>query len=859
MLKQNSGSFFLASLVTVFLAFAVSGCGIGNEAPSASSSSPALLRGILHGGPNPISGATVTLYATANGTFVSTAPGSYTTTATQLSQTSTLSDGSFTFTGAATCPSGQQAYVTASGGDAGSGSNPYILLMAALGDCSTISTSTKIFISEVTTVVAGYALRPFMSITSDSTPIVNIGAPAGNNNGSTGACSVTTKKTTGCASAGLSHAFQNALNLASSVSNTGTSPTGTAYSVAPSNPNSSVPQALIDSLANSVEACVNSTPQSSSASTTCLSLFTAATPPGTGTTSPANTLQAIMNIAQYPSNNVSSIWGIVVPTSYYQPTLTSQPTDYSLAITYNGVVTTGKVGAITLTNYGSGYTAPTVSITGGGGSGATAVASIGLSGVTVTNGGSGYTTSKPLVGFSGGGGQNAAATATVTGGVVTGITLTNPGFGYTSAPTVTFVGGSGSGVTATATIGSVGGIAITAPGSGYTSTPTVTITDSGSGSGAAATATTGVTPFAAPYSLALDANDEVFVSSQNTIAATSGLTSFTNAMGSNGTTLFSSTPNTTYVTPRGSTTDTLGDLWIANDGIVVGTSPTAGGVECLSLASGGSCTSPAASFITSMYVAYPVGVGVDLSNDLWAGFNSSTVTNLYEYTPTAYAKVAFANKLIAASDGFTVLFDTNQNVWVAGSHAVSATVYINTGTATAPAYGTTATPGDYVAVTLSSSGTYAGGIALDSSNNAWAPTSTGLSEVVPTYTGAGVSALAEQTQVADDTNNPVFDEVDGNGNVWIPSSQTTGTPQQTIVEYVPAGASAGAYYFTPCYAASGATTCSNSLSAPQRALVDSTGSVWVISQNNGLVYQLIGTGAPTWPQLSLSAAGVMPH
>lgn len=65
----------------------------------------------------------------------------------------------------------------------------------------------------------------------------------------------------------------------------------------------------------------------------------------------------------------------------------------------------------------------------------TPVGGITLNGFSVTNGGSGYTT--PHVVLTGGGGTGAAATARVSQGVVLALTLTNPGTGYTSAPTVT--------------------------------------------------------------------------------------------------------------------------------------------------------------------------------------------------------------------------------------------------------------------------------------------------------------------------------------------------------------------------------------------------------------------------------------
>jgi hypothetical protein len=157
-----------------------------------------------------------------------------------------------------------------------------------------------------------------------------------------------------------------------------------------------------------------------------------------------------------------------------------------------------SVGSVNVTAPGSGFTsAPSVAFAGGGGgSGATATAVIGLLpgnsaggaaqtgvvSVTVTAGGSGYT-SAPTVSFSGGGGTLAAATAVLAGGSIVGVTLTAPGSGYlaTDQPTVNVSnGGAGAGIVVGATV--VNG------GSGYTSAPTVAFSGGGSGSGAAATA-----------------------------------------------------------------------------------------------------------------------------------------------------------------------------------------------------------------------------------------------------------------------------------------------------------------------------------------------------------------------------------
>lgn len=72
--------------------------------------------------------------------------------------------------------------------------------------------------------------------------------------------------------------------------------------------------------------------------------------------------------------------------------------------------------------------------------------------IQITNGGSGYNpASPPTVSFSGGGGSGAAGTALVTNsGVVIGVQITNNGSGYTSAPTVAFSSGA---ATATAIVG----------------------------------------------------------------------------------------------------------------------------------------------------------------------------------------------------------------------------------------------------------------------------------------------------------------------------------------------------------------------------------------------------------------------
>jgi hypothetical protein len=155
-----------------------------------------------------------------------------------------------------------------------------------------------VFINEASTIAAAYAIGQFMTV--DGTT-VNISAPA-NINAATSSCTLTSGQTTSCNAAGLAHAFLNAANLVNAVGTSGAPPTGFPYSALPNNSSAVVPQALINTLANSVEACVNS---SGSSSTPCTNLMTDTTPPTAllaSPNAPTNTLQALIDLAQYPGD-----------------------------------------------------------------------------------------------------------------------------------------------------------------------------------------------------------------------------------------------------------------------------------------------------------------------------------------------------------------------------------------------------------------------------------------------------------------------------------------------------------------------------------------------------------------------------
>ena len=153
----------------------------------------------------------------------------------------------------------------------------------------------------------------------------------------------------------------------------------------------------------------------------------------------------------------------------------------------------GAVEQVVVTNGGSGYlSSPATTITVGApsGSGTTAVLSTTLTGgvvtgVTIVSGGTNYlfpprvTVPSPLLG------NTAVITLSITGGVVTGYTIVNGGSGYTTAPTpvveaprdtaeiLAFVNPE---------TGEIDSIEVTNPGAGYSSAPTLTVVGAG-GSG----------------------------------------------------------------------------------------------------------------------------------------------------------------------------------------------------------------------------------------------------------------------------------------------------------------------------------------------------------------------------------------
>lgn len=274
---------------------------------------PERVSGVVHGGQQPVTGATIQLYAvgtTGDGspatplltTTVTTSDGSSSTNANANAGNAfnTLPAGSFTVTGLYTCPStNPYVYFTAGGGNPGltSGTNNGAIQMFAMtGQCGSLSGQTYLVINEVTTVSGLAALYPY------TTSLSSIGYNSGSD------------ASTFAASALAVNEYVN--------SATGTAP-GPSL---PSNYYASSNE--IDALADVMAACVNTNGSTTSGSP-CQQYFADATP---ASTAPTNVLNAMLNVLNNPTLNTSAIYNLIPANSPFQPVSSVAPSAWTLPI-----------------------------------------------------------------------------------------------------------------------------------------------------------------------------------------------------------------------------------------------------------------------------------------------------------------------------------------------------------------------------------------------------------------------------------------------------------------------------------------------------------------------------------------------
>lgn len=288
--KRVAAAFTAAALMAL-----LSGCGIGLSGGGGTTPPGGVtthVTGNVHGGQQPVSGATIQLYAVGN-------TGDKSAATALISQTVlTGTNGDFSISGLWNCNntavygSDPLLYLVATGGNPGLSAgttNSALAMMAALGPCSGITSSTFISVNEVTTVASVYALAPFMA-----------------DYGHVGAAN----------QAALKNAFATVQSLVDS--SNGFAPGPAVVSGA------TVPVATLYTLADAMATCINS-----NGTGACDTLF-AATKPASGTAA-TETIGAMLQLAHAPAGNPGAIFSLVGANVPFQPTLTAAPADWTLA------------------------------------------------------------------------------------------------------------------------------------------------------------------------------------------------------------------------------------------------------------------------------------------------------------------------------------------------------------------------------------------------------------------------------------------------------------------------------------------------------------------------------------------------
>jgi hypothetical protein len=626
-------------------ALVLSGCaGMPAITTSTTDSIPGtVLHGSVHGGQNPIAGAQVYLYAintTGYGGPGIAASSTNASVSLLHSGTGTTQDGSghyyvttdqygnFTITGDYSCPSNYpHTYFYASSGDPGLGSgvNTAITLMAPAQACNT-SASTDI--NEVSTIATAYA---YAGYASDPLHI--------------------SSSNTSLAATGLTNAANTLANL--EIANTGTALATTAGG------NGTVPQTEINTLANILASCVNSTGPTS---TQCSTLFSNAT--NNGVDAP-DTATAALNIAHNPgpsSTVVGNLFGLQTANSPFQTALASAPNDFTIAISYTGGGMNSPVPLVVdaAGNVWVGNTA----------SGANSVSEFSPLGAVISG--------SP---FSGGGIDDPYSLAIdKSGNVWTANVTPNSLSEITSAgvPVSTSAGYTGGGLNAPYDIAldSLGHVwVVNNVGSSLSE-----FTSTGSTPGTPITSSTGDTGGGIsndPVALAIDASGNIWISDSITLGALSefyatGTSSGTAESGTNGDT------GGGLDDPWGLAVDGSGNVWLADSGT---------GANRISLFGAGGTAISSPTGYTGGGLNIPEGIAIDGAGNVWVANRATTATSA-PYPDSDISEFNSSGTAISPSTGYQaglnlnlrIAIDGSGNVWVTNASLNSITEFVGAAT-----------------------------------------------------------------------------------------------------------------------------------------------------------------------------------
>ena len=619
----------VANLLGVTLVLGLTGCSANFDDLSKASTQTAMhIKGVVHGGQQSLNGAHIYMYAastTAYGGGGIAASSSNASTSLLTAATGNPADGNgnfyvitdeagnFDINGAYACTPNTQVYLYSVGGDpqvngigTPSGANQAATLMAVVGNCASATPSaafpgvTFVAMNEVSTAVTAFALAGF------ATDPLHIGAPS----------SVTGHTLSGT---GLANAFSTALNIVNQAS-------GVPNAAFPNNSKVTVPVERINTVADFLAACVNS---SGVGSTGCSTLFTNTT----YSTAPTDTATAAINFAQNPNGNTAALIGLITNTSPFQPFFSSA-NDLALTLNYAGGGLNEPFG-IAIDGAGNAWVANFAN---------NAVTEISSTG-TFLSGASGYT----------GGGLDTA----------TGIAIDSSGNAWVTnqlASSVTKI--SGTGAFLSGTTGYTGGglnqpvgIAIDAAGNAWAVNITQNSVTEFSSTGAVLSGANGYIGggLNEPNAIAIDGSGNAWMSSETNSTA--------NEFSSLGTALTGITGYTGggLSSPHGIAIDSSGNAWLADYG----------GNRVTELSNAGAPLSGVAGYIVGSMNG-PSGIAIDGAGNAWMpNYRANSVTKLSSVGTIVSGTGFYTGG--GLSEPNAIAIDSSGNVWTTNQAGSSVT------------------------------------------------------------------------------------------------------------------------------------------------------------------------------------------
>jgi hypothetical protein len=572
---------------------------------------------------------------------------------------------------------------------------------------------------------------------------------------------------------------------------------------------------------------------STSPSNSCSTLFGYATLVGNtyggGTSTPADELTAVMNIAKAPANQATNIYNMAPTTPAFLPTLTAAPTDWSLAIWYP--VTLGGVAATTSWPLGVALdandnvyvlaqdvqTTPTESQLSGFTTNGTASWNTGVNKnlcnpVNLAADANGYIWYANHESSTGGcNGDSTAANAGIYGFTTSGPTISSPT--YTIAKTTS----------------SPNNVAIDRFNNVWQSK--------------SSTSSQSIFIFPPPYTVTPSLPKYTLVASGGmSVDANQNGWGFTNNASAAGS-LFVLANQGSPTVPAYGTGNTGGNLYPNSlFSSISGQSSSASGFSTGSFDSAGNAwvaSNDVVSKVTASSTVTPSSVTI-------TSFQCTTCTLLtFNYT-TAISTAYSIGQIFTAS-----LFHTTQGkVWngnyfqIPNSASDTTTALVKS---TLCSSSGTGVPCTLAVTTLCATGATCTGISSTSDN-------TGVLTA-----NAPINTFASGTSIATTAVNPSNIATDGVNTLWLDDDTNVGSVYY-VVPSTPLSQK-----LNPCYLPSAATVCqtvgtaTGGMTYGGRLAIDSTGSVWTVSGTTSSLIQIIGSAAPTWPLLAYTTYGVKPQ